>query len=697
MSIGVRDRKMLWGRARNECAYLSCTQELIPDLADADAVGGVASPVVLGEEAHIRSGQTDGPRYDADYAPELIDIYDNLILLCGTHHTLIDKDGGRGFSVKDLVRMKQRRERAAARDERLERVYRAYLTDRYDEDDKVLFEAVDLNGPTVDSMFVDVPIAAAAGSVAGAFIQGVQAADPGDVEARDETGELEIAGAAQVLLHPGWNGNALIQGGPGQGKSTLLQYVCQFHRSRQLDGKDTRYTGTEQGLKIVTSVARIPIRIDLRQYAAWMKRRGKGKTQAGKGQSNLEVYLTEHVADHAGMPFALEDLVTMMVTKSVLIALDGLDEVASIDDRNQVSSAIVAASRRLHANATDLVILVATRPGATDSALWSDSAFPILTLRPLSIGLKVQYLNQWCTQAKVTETRTSELRAKLLANQDVAHIRELGSNPMQLAILLHLLYRRGLLPQQRTELYQEYVKTFLDREEQDKEPLVHSHRRVIIQIHAYLAWHLQSQAELGSNAAGSISRAALKRLLHDHLADSRTGLELADSLFTAMTSRVLCLVERRTGYFEFEVQSLREYFAALHIFEESPAKGAKNSRDDCLNALLDRPYWSNVMRFFVGMLSKGEIKSLIDNLQSRRTTKDSRLDPYFRWVAAQLLDDRVYENQTDTQLARAVDFVLEGPGVVFGEDGLLDAAGTPLHLAEEAGAAQAADHARARL
>jgi hypothetical protein len=155
VGIKVQDRKRLWGQARNQCAFPGCAQQLIQQLR-ADEPDPL---LVLGEEAHIRSGRRDGPRYDPNYDPRLVDTYDNLILLCSTHHTLIDKDGGIGFRVDELSKMRRRHESAVAKDERLERVYRAYLADRYDDDDQVLFEAVDLNGPSVESMFVDVPIA----------------------------------------------------------------------------------------------------------------------------------------------------------------------------------------------------------------------------------------------------------------------------------------------------------------------------------------------------------------------------------------------------------------------------------------------------------------------------------------------------------------------------------------------------------
>lgn len=725
MSIGVAERKKLWGLARNECAFPSCSVRLLEHLADAavegnegETGGTSGETVVIGEEAHIRSGQEGGPRYDANYDSKLIDTYENLILLCPTHHTLIDKDNGRGFSVRDLVKMRRGHEHATAREDRLQRAYAAYLADQWLQDNKVLFEAVELNGPSVESMFVDVPIAAPAGTAAGKTVAEIHAAAPVDIEARDSNNELEVAGGAQVLLSPLWKGNALIQGGPGQGKSTLLQYVCQFHRSRLAAGKDEHYTGGAEGLSGTTSVARLPIRIDLRRFAAWLKEQGATKPERDKGDRGrrreqrkptrrpgqpppqaalLPVFLAQHIQERSGIEFGPEDFATLLVERSVLLAFDGLDEIASLRERELASDIIVSSVPRLQANSLDLVVLVATRPGATDSTRWADADFTLLTLRPLSLGLKVQYLTRWCDQAGVSTERADDLREKLIKNQTVPHVRELGSNPMQLAILLHLLHRRGLLPQQRTELYRDYIKTFLDREEQDKEPLLSAHRKVIVEIHAFLAWYLQSRAETDENTAGALSRDELVRLVRERLSKSAEASKFADKLIAALTTRVLCLVERQPGFFEFEVQSLREYFAAFHIFEESPPRGKVNSRDDCLNALLERPYWSNVMRFMVGMLSKGEVKSLVDNLRSRTTGSDAKLDSYLRWVAVQFLDDRIYENQDDEQIAELIDFILEGDGALFSEIGLLDGAGLPTLFSEQAGASQAVEHAQRRL
>lgn len=110
MTIGVAARKVLWTRAGDECAYPSCTQPLTIDLHDSTSAQLKRTGVVLGEEAHIRSGQAGGPRFDPTFPRVDIDSYLNLILLCPTHHSLVDKDGGSGFTVNGLLEMKAQHE-----------------------------------------------------------------------------------------------------------------------------------------------------------------------------------------------------------------------------------------------------------------------------------------------------------------------------------------------------------------------------------------------------------------------------------------------------------------------------------------------------------------------------------------------------------------------------------------------------------
>jgi hypothetical protein len=106
MPINSSARKVLWARSGGICAFSECLQELTVDLKDEESKNLSAAGVPLGEEAHIISGAPGGPRYDSNYPQALVDTYENLILLCPTHHRLIDKSGGAGFSTDTLRRMK---------------------------------------------------------------------------------------------------------------------------------------------------------------------------------------------------------------------------------------------------------------------------------------------------------------------------------------------------------------------------------------------------------------------------------------------------------------------------------------------------------------------------------------------------------------------------------------------------------------
>jgi hypothetical protein len=703
MSITAPVIKVLWSLAHDQCAFPGCSQALIQD--SVDATTGEVRTTPIGEQAHIRSAKPDGPRHDPDYPVAKLHTYDNLVLLCPTHHTRVDANGGAEFTADDLVKMRTAHESMARQRDETDATIRMYMAQQYGQDDKVLFEQVDLNGPSVDSMFVDVPFACRPDVGIAELMHRIAQESPGDVAAVDKADGQIVTGAAQALLHPDWRGNALLIGGPGQGKSTLIQYVCQFYRARLL--RKNEYAGEELALSQLTTVERVPIRLDLRNYATWAsnrrparnreqntKHRGKKDGPNTPRWSTIEEYIASEISHHSGgQRFRVRDLALLVSTRPLILALDGLDEVANLQHREEVSNQIVNTQLRLAVDAVDLVVLVATRPGGTTSALWSSNEFPRLSMGRLTHGLSLQYLQRWASVAQLSQEARAKLQRTFMENHNVPHIQALASYPMQLAILLHLLQRRQLLPQRRTELFSEYLKTFLDREQsEEKEPLLAEERQVIEDIHGYIGWYIQAQAEEGKSN-GSIARDDLQRLIHQHLQGSDEKQRLAESLFSAVTTRVLCLVERDPGSFQFEVQSLREYFAAVHLFDEVD----RDSRDDCLVALLNRPYWSNVCRFLVGMYSKGEVRGMRSVLQDLAKDKNLRLHPMLRSAAALFLNDRAYEGQKDDPIQEVVDFILDGPGVVLAEDGLLDVAGSGLQLSERAGRLQAVRHLKQRI
>ncbi|MBQ1028940.1 hypothetical protein KBX26_02820 [Micromonospora sp. C97] len=110
MAINTLARKLLWGRAGDCCAWQGCNQSLTAIAGDEEAGALATQGLILGEEAHIRSSKAGGPRHDPAYPEDQLDNYVNLILLCPTHHTIIDKEGGRGWPIDQILAIKEAHE-----------------------------------------------------------------------------------------------------------------------------------------------------------------------------------------------------------------------------------------------------------------------------------------------------------------------------------------------------------------------------------------------------------------------------------------------------------------------------------------------------------------------------------------------------------------------------------------------------------
>ncbi|MFI8459144.1 hypothetical protein [Kitasatospora sp. NPDC085464] len=90
----------LWVLSGNECAYDGCTQRLMDE-----------SGAWVGEIAHIIGVGSTGARNDPSLTDDELRHFSNLVILCGTHHTMIDHVGSRDqYTVEYLRAMKERHE-----------------------------------------------------------------------------------------------------------------------------------------------------------------------------------------------------------------------------------------------------------------------------------------------------------------------------------------------------------------------------------------------------------------------------------------------------------------------------------------------------------------------------------------------------------------------------------------------------------
>lgn len=99
MPIDEKSIKKLWGQAAGRCSKPGCREECIKFF---DAGG-----TVIGEMAHVIAKSGNGPRGIPGGGS---DDYENLILLCPTHHRMVDKAPAGTFSVDELHNWKNKHE-----------------------------------------------------------------------------------------------------------------------------------------------------------------------------------------------------------------------------------------------------------------------------------------------------------------------------------------------------------------------------------------------------------------------------------------------------------------------------------------------------------------------------------------------------------------------------------------------------------
>ena len=103
MSVSYRTKLLLAFRSGDRCAFPDCGRALTVD-------GEQSNPVVTGEAAHFAGEKEGAARYDPSMTDEQRNHYNNLIYLCGDHHTQIDKQEAE-FSVQCLHEMKAEHEK----------------------------------------------------------------------------------------------------------------------------------------------------------------------------------------------------------------------------------------------------------------------------------------------------------------------------------------------------------------------------------------------------------------------------------------------------------------------------------------------------------------------------------------------------------------------------------------------------------
>ncbi|AGP39264.1 AAA family ATPase [Sorangium cellulosum] len=404
------------------------------------------------------------------------------------------------------------------------------------------------------------------------------------------------AGRLETRRAPGEPGNLparerrgfLVVGGPGQGKSTLGQLACQVHRAALLAPFLERlqpaqrdvvraFTETASRKEIGWPLAPLfPVRIVLPEAAAWLARQD-GAAEARPAQL---LRLLSAQAESRGIRLSPEVLERLLGRASLLLVLDGLDEVGAAEDRAR----LVAATRDLlaalgGAGARGLVVATTRPQGYTGELEGIGVPLATVYLAPLQRGEALAY-GRKLADAKLPgqpDNCARVVRGLESAASEAATARLL-TTPLQVTILAALVQRMGRVPSERWGLFERYFETIYDREVERgtyAAPLLRDHRMHIGRIHRRVGLLLQVESESAGGTEARMSRERLEAVadavLREDDVDEEARAGLVRRVVRAAEERLVFLVEPEPGKFGFEIRSLQEFMAAWALTEEGDA------------------------------------------------------------------------------------------------------------------------------
>lgn len=360
----------------------------------------------------------------------------------------------------------------------------------------------------------------------------------------------------------------VITGGPGSGKTTVLQHLAWTLTEAIVT--DTPTLALEKlGLRGETP---LPIFIPLSTYALHLSQL---PASAPPQEKTLAAFITRYLIEkQTSFELPLDFFQQLLRNgQAVILLLDGMDEVSNEEERAQVREAI----EDLVTGRDKMWVVVTCRSVAYKNRTTLGKGFKEVQVRPLSevhiidlVGQAYHYL--YYDDPRARQNKTDQL-LKAITKLEAERRRRFGhdveplvSTPLMVRLLLVVHYSERHLPAQRVELYMKATDAMLLPEYTLDEAVANRLGSLVggrWEIHRELVQYLAFAMHQRGEAQGrEITELELRQILSRH----PTYAKLADD-FIALTRLRGTLLEERLGTYRFIHLAFQEFLAARYLAE----------------------------------------------------------------------------------------------------------------------------------
>jgi hypothetical protein len=463
--------------------------------------------------------------------------------------------------------------------------------------------------PGIHKLFVDLPFRANEHGVNGMILDYLvhtsckcHRIDPKQTDSRESRVWRRHPSRSQVWL---------LKGGPGQGKSTACQYFCQVQRAAlilqadcfsvvpQIKSLAEEVCAAARHRGHWPTVPRIPISIELREYAQWF---GLKKKEEARG---VLTYLATRLSAGVEQPVAVGTLRRALSSRSWFVVFDGLDEVPH-DVKDNVALEVLHFLNDVVAESdADLLSVCTSRPQGYSGQL-AELDGPVIDLVNLSPEQALK-----CAQPVLglgrSEQEADGYYQILQSAMQSASVLELMTTPLQSHIMAVVVRDGGKPPERRWQLYSNFYQVIKRREANRDLPdkqlarLLREDTQLLKTVHNRLGFVLHARAETSQGAQTHLDRSEFRNLVESAVSqmiegDVRATVEV---LMDATANRLVLVNTPDDGnHVRFDIRPLQEFFAAEFLYESVSADQLR-SRMELIGG---DAHWREVVHFLLSAL-----------------------------------------------------------------------------------------------
>jgi HEAT repeat protein len=565
MTISSKTRKLLWGRSGNRCAL--CQRLLYEEESEIDVA------VILGEECHIVAKNNKGPRGNSEKPREELDSYENLIILCPTHHELVDKQFKK-YTTSYLGDMKKSHE--AWVEETLSRRDKNRPSPKINNIllylRNIIYEFEHLSLSPIENRKLPVDILAPM-KLIEAFAE------------NEKTLPQRYNPKTVIENHT----RVLIVGAGGSGKTTILRWLAFKNAMQCLETFGLRLHKEDNEKNL------LPIYVELSRY---------------NGDLLDQIH---NSINFGGLALDKDNLIGFLNQNSTLLLFDGFDEIKgrkSLYEDIQNLIRLAPHTRMVITSRPTDVVTNLTSPHTSLSFI----PFNIAPLDDNQLGMILKI--HLGSNKSVEFMRLLEFRCLL----------EVFRQPLMawLGARAYLKSRQMPVPLEKSALYKFVISELLSEWESKRHPdLIDYHMELKISCLARIGYEmiLNEIPMLDKLRAVTICQEILNKNNYD--SNTKTTSQLLDDLYS------MCIIKRSFQEISFWHTSLRDYFAGLYL--------ARNYRIVAVIRFSFQLQWHEAIIFLVGLIPELKARDLLKwlvklawiNIQILRITPDS-------WATRQL-------------------------------------------------------------